>query len=209
VSKQPPEHIIVAFRGEARRKGFAQVPNVVTLDHTISCSSYRLYALLVAYAMQSEGIIASQGAIAEDLHCTDRAVRKWLDDLAEHGLITIYRRGQMQPNIYVIEDAYDLYDQQKPKPSGRNGKHLSSEPSFRSSEESAFRSSGNGDSGQAGTAVPPLSKKQENNPEKTEEVLPSAGKRIGIERPEFIVSEGKGAVSEAIAWLRQREKFRK
>jgi DNA-binding MarR family transcriptional regulator len=167
-------HIIIAFRGAARRKGFSQIPNVVTLDRTISSPAYRLYALLVSYAMQAEGSIASQGAIAEDLGCTDRSIRNWLDELEERGLISIHQQGQMRPNVYIIEDAYALYEEKKPDPKKGEGKQLSPEPSFRSSEESAFRSNRNGDSSHGGTVVPTLKELTTNKKEKNQEILPSA-----------------------------------
>ena len=193
--KTPLDHFIVAFRGEARRKGFSQIPNVVTLDSTISCTAYRLYALLVSYAMQAEGSIASQGAMAEDLKCTDRSVRNWLEELEQHKLITTYRQGQMKPNLYIIEDAYELYDTQKPKPS--DSKQVSSEPSFRSSKESSFRSCRNGSSAHVGIPVPPLSNKQENKKEEPE-ILPNGSKQERIR----IMPTAK--FTEAREWLRKK-----
>jgi biotin operon repressor len=166
--KNTTPDFIVAFRGEARRKGFSQIPNVITLDKSLSCPAYRLYSLLVSYAMQASGSIASQGAMAEDLGVTDRSVRNWIEELKEHGLISVEQQGHMKPNLYIIEDAYALYDTKKPKQG--ISKQVSPEPSFRSSEESSFRSYRNGDSGHGGTAVPALNKKQENKKEKQPDV---------------------------------------
>ena len=173
-STTPPQHIIVAFRGTSRRKGFSQIPNVVTLDKSISCPAYRLYSLLVSYAMQAEGFVASQGAIAEDLGSTDRAVRNWLGELETKALISIHRQGQMKPNIYIVEDAYTLYDEEKPSAKQGAGKQASQGPPFRSPEEQRFRSSRNDGSAHGGTAVPTLKESNPKKKENNQEVLPSA-----------------------------------
>ena len=107
---------MIAYRGPSKRKGFAQIPNVVLLDKSLSHPAKVLYGLMVGYAMQHEAFETDQFAIAEDMGCTDRAIRKWMKELLDAGLLTITRRGLNQPNVYLIEDAYALYDQKKPEP---------------------------------------------------------------------------------------------
>ena len=168
---KPPENVIVAFRGEARRKGFAAVPIMVLIDKTLSCPAKVLYGVLVGYAIQSGGSIASQGDMAKDMDATDRSIRNWLKELEDRKLITIERQGQMKPNVYLIEDAYTLYQSEPPKKG--NGRQPSSEPAFRSSEESSFLSKRNESSGHVGTSVPTLNKNSGKNKIKEDGVIAS------------------------------------
>ena len=108
--------VIVAFRSPARRKGFAQIPNVVLLDKSLSDAAIRLYGLLVSYAMQTGSFRASQAVMGEDLGKGERTARTLLKELSRRGLITVHRQGVMLPNIYFVEDAYALYDTEVPRP---------------------------------------------------------------------------------------------
>ena len=110
------ERVIIAYRGPSKRKGFAQIPNVVLLDRSLSHAAKVLYGVMVGYAMQHEAFETDQAAIAGDLGYSDRSVRSWMKELLDAGLLTIQRRGLNQPNVYLIEDAYALYDQTKPQP---------------------------------------------------------------------------------------------
>ena len=174
------ERVIIAYRGPAKRKGFAQIPNVVLLDHSLSHAAKVLYGVMVGYAMQQEAFETDQAAIARDLGYSDRSVRSWMKELLDSGLLTIQRRGLNQPNVYFIEDAYALYDQKKPQPkeaaSARWDRKDSSGPDRKISSTPVRKDSSGLD--RKDPAGPYLmrknSKKEEKKEQKKEAVLPTA-----------------------------------
>ena len=177
---------MIAYRGPSKRKGFAQIPNVVLLDKSLSHPAKVLYGLMVGYAMQHEAFETDQFAIAEDMGCTDRAIRKWMKELLDAGLLTITRRGLNQPNVYLIEDAYALYDQKKPEPKKagpvRWDRNNGSGPD-RNSHSGPERNAGSGQERNNGSG-PYLKGKNLKKEDTKEPFLPSAsGEQTRMEKP--------------------------
>ena len=55
-SSQPENQKTLVIKDESIRQGFAQVPNIVLRDPTLSGNEKTLYALLLSYAWQNNGI---------------------------------------------------------------------------------------------------------------------------------------------------------
>ncbi len=63
-----------------------------------------LYAILLAFAWQEDECFPGQERLAEAAGCTDRTVRKYLEELKEFGMVSWVQRGLNQTNIYYIHD---------------------------------------------------------------------------------------------------------
>ncbi|SFR11702.1 Helix-turn-helix domain-containing protein [Desulfoscipio geothermicus DSM 3669] len=63
-----------------------------------------LYSILLAFAWQEEECFPGQERLAEAAGCTDRTIRKYLEELKKYGLISWVQRGLNQTNIYYIHD---------------------------------------------------------------------------------------------------------
>lgn len=86
------------------RLGFAQVPRPVLKAQGISDKAKIVYALLLDYAWQSGSCFPGQQRLAEDLHTTERTIRRALDELRANKLVNWRQRGLNQTNIYYILD---------------------------------------------------------------------------------------------------------
>lgn len=82
--------------------GFTAVPNRVIFDSGLSMAARCLYAVLLAFARGGSKCVVGQEELAKACGCTDRTVRKYLDELRESGLVSWVQRGLNMPNVYCI-----------------------------------------------------------------------------------------------------------
>lgn len=86
------------------KRNFTTVPNVVLTAPGLSLAAKALYAILLMFAWQNNECWPGQDKLAEAAGCSDRTVRKYLDELRDYGLISWTQRGLNQTNIYYIHD---------------------------------------------------------------------------------------------------------
>jgi len=86
------------------KKGFVATPNLILAAPGLSLPAKALYSILLMFAWQKEECFPGQEKLAEVAGCTDRTIRKYLDELREYGLISWTQRGLNQTNIYYIND---------------------------------------------------------------------------------------------------------
>lgn len=86
------------------RRGFTSVPNKVLFATGLSMAAKCLYSILLAFAWQEDECFPGQERLAEAAGCTDRTVRKYLEELKDLGLVSWVQRGLNQTNIYYIHD---------------------------------------------------------------------------------------------------------
>ena len=98
----------LAFRNPVKRKGWAQVYHVLTMDEELSDGAFRLYVLLLKYAQQRGGCWPGRERLARDLGTTTRTIDRRLAELIERGLITRVQRVN-QTAITWIEDLETVY----------------------------------------------------------------------------------------------------
>ena len=85
------------------RKGFTQVPNHVLESDRISPGAKLAYAMLLKYAWQNDSCFPGQERLAEDMGVTDRSVRTYIQELTKCDFLTVQRRGQGKPNLYILK----------------------------------------------------------------------------------------------------------
>ncbi|MFZ5898454.1 MAG: helix-turn-helix domain-containing protein [Bacillota bacterium] len=86
------------------RRGFTATPNEVLLSPGLSLAAKTVYALLLLFAWRDGECFPGQEKLARAAGCTDRTIRKYLDELRSYGLISWLQRGLNQTNIYYIHD---------------------------------------------------------------------------------------------------------
>lgn len=99
----------LAFRNPVKRRGYAIVHHVLTLDQDLSDGSYRLYALLLKYARDSEGCWPGIKRLADDLGKSEQTIERRLGELVGRGLISRQQRLNQTAMTY-IEDLEDVYE---------------------------------------------------------------------------------------------------
>lgn len=90
------------------KRGFTAIPNAVLFAGGLSMAAKCLYFILLSFAWQENECFPGQQRLAEKAGCTDRTVRKYLDELKEYGLISWVQRGLNQTNVYYIHNLEDL-----------------------------------------------------------------------------------------------------
>ena len=85
------------------RKGFTQVPNHLLESNKISPGAKLVYAMLLKYAWQNDCCFPGQERLASDMGVTDRSVRSYIQELTKHDFLTVKRRGQGKPNLYILK----------------------------------------------------------------------------------------------------------
>lgn len=108
VSSQEKTLII---KDENIRQGFAQVPNIVLRDSSLSGNEKTLYALLLSYAWQDAECFPGQERLAKNMGLTSRSIRQLLSELRGHHLIGWKRQGLGKVNLYHINRLTDAYPQ--------------------------------------------------------------------------------------------------
>ncbi|MCL6477693.1 MAG: helix-turn-helix domain-containing protein [Peptococcaceae bacterium] len=86
------------------RRGFTSIPNCVLFAPDLSMPAKCLFSILLAFAWQDDECWPGQEKLAETAGCTDRTVRKYLEELRDYGLISWVQRGLNQTNVYYIND---------------------------------------------------------------------------------------------------------
>ena len=97
------------FKDENLRGGFAQIPNIVLRDGTLSAGAVRLYALLLSYAWDNDECYPGHETLSGDMGCTKMTVIRTLEELKSRHLISWKQQGLGRPNIYYIEKLTDGY----------------------------------------------------------------------------------------------------
>ena len=85
------------------QKGFTQVPNHVLESSQISPGAKLAYTMLLKYAWQDDSCFPGQERLAEDMGVTDRSVRTYIQELTKCDFLTVQRRGQGKPNLYILK----------------------------------------------------------------------------------------------------------
>ena len=76
------------------------IPNWLMARHELSQGAKLCYARLCQYAGKDGETWPKQETLAEELGCSDREVRRYLDELLAVNLIAVERRGLGKPNLY-------------------------------------------------------------------------------------------------------------
>jgi len=81
---------------------FAILPEWV-IELNVSHTAFRLYAVLARYADNiTHQAFPSLDTLAQRLQCSEKTVRRAIDDLVEHGAITKHNRGRYNSNLYTV-----------------------------------------------------------------------------------------------------------
>lgn len=110
VTLTPDEEAFLAYRDAWRQEleqnwsgGYAQMPNEVRHDPTISAKAKILYEQLLSYMwFKSDRCWPSQATLAEATGYSRRTVIRALNELYERGYIEKWRRGLGNTNYYFI-----------------------------------------------------------------------------------------------------------
>jgi biotin operon repressor len=84
--------------------GSTCVPNSILRDARVSPPSRLLYSILKSYAWQTDNSFPGQKRLADEMGCSDRMVRVYLQELEDCGLITVEQRGKTATNRYFLTD---------------------------------------------------------------------------------------------------------
>lgn len=102
--KEIIEKHTVVILNEAIKHGFTQLPNYVLKAKKLSFGARLSYSVLLSYAWQEDSCFPGQNRMAEDLGCTSRMLRNYLNELKKCGFIDWKRRGLNKTNVYYILD---------------------------------------------------------------------------------------------------------
>src|SRR5919199_3190700 len=86
---------------ESKPNGFTQVPNDI-LKANLSHGARLLYSILLSYCWNKDECFPSYDTLMSDMHCHSQALRSYIKELIEHGLITVERRGNGRNNRYIL-----------------------------------------------------------------------------------------------------------
>jgi len=86
----------------ATQRGWTGVPNFILESNEISIGAKLTYAMLLKYAREDDQCFPGQDRLAEDMGSGVRSIVRYISELEEVGLLSVKRRGQGRPNIYVI-----------------------------------------------------------------------------------------------------------
>jgi len=95
--------------------GFTQIPRAVLFDASLSFLARLLYGALKSYAWASEDVWPGQEILADQLGVSSRHLRDAGNELRDHGLITVKRRGGGMTNLYIIQEPRNHSSNQVPK----------------------------------------------------------------------------------------------
>jgi len=90
------------------KKGFTATPNAVLTAPGLSLPAKAIYSILLMFAWQNDECFPGQERLAEVAGCSDRTIRKYLDELRQYGLISWVQRGLNQTNIYYLHDLGEI-----------------------------------------------------------------------------------------------------
>jgi hypothetical protein len=86
----------------ATQRGWTGVPNFILENKEISVGAKLTYAMLLKYAREMDQCFPGQERLAKDMGCGLHSVVRYIAELADVELITIKRRGQGRPNLYIV-----------------------------------------------------------------------------------------------------------
>ncbi|OPX92609.1 MAG: hypothetical protein A4E53_00400 [Pelotomaculum sp. PtaB.Bin104] len=104
MSEQQKREKTLIIEDPTLKRGFTSIPNCVLFAPGLSMPAKCLYSIILAFAWQDDECFPGQERLAESSGCTDRTIRKYLDELRDYGLISWIQRGLNQTNIYYIHD---------------------------------------------------------------------------------------------------------
>ena len=89
----------------ASENKFAIMPEWV-IELPISHTAFRLYAVLARYADNvTHQAFPSLDTLSERLGCSEKTVRRAIDDLVTHGAVKKHNRGRYHSNLYTVMTA--------------------------------------------------------------------------------------------------------
>ncbi len=100
---QQKKNIILEGADLVSRKGFTMVPNHVLESKKVSPGAKLVYAMLLKYAWQKDSCFPGQERLAKDMGVTDRSVRTYIQELTKCDFLSVKRRGQGKPNLYILK----------------------------------------------------------------------------------------------------------
>jgi hypothetical protein len=92
----------VRFADPVAQKGFTQIPNAILRDASLSAGARLTYAMLSSFAWQSDECWVGQEKLGALVGVKDRAIRNYLGELEEMGLLEVTQRGLQKPNLYTL-----------------------------------------------------------------------------------------------------------
>ena len=104
-------------------QGFVQLPRAVLFHPDLTDGAKVLYSALLSYAWDAGQCWPGQARLAEDLGVGERTVQRRIDELQQHGLLAVKRRGQGKTNLYLLRcpgEADDDQAQQECRPLTRH-----------------------------------------------------------------------------------------
>lgn len=99
---QKHQNIVLAGFDPVSAGGFTQVPNCVLNNKELSFAAKVIYAKLLSYAWHNERVYPGQVRMGEEIGTSQPTIARAIQEMEEHGLLTITRRGQGQTNIYTL-----------------------------------------------------------------------------------------------------------
>ncbi len=92
----------VRFADPVAQKGFTQIPNAILRDASLSAGARLTYAMLSSFAWQDDECWVGQAKLGDLVGVKDRAIRNYLTELEEAGLLKIEQQGLQKPNRYLL-----------------------------------------------------------------------------------------------------------
>lgn len=92
----------VEFADPDLQAGFTQIPNVILRDSSLSAGARLTYALLQSFAWQADECWVGQKKLGELAGVKERAIRTYLTELEDAGLLQIEQQGLQKPNRYLL-----------------------------------------------------------------------------------------------------------
>lgn len=87
----------------ATQKGWTGVPNFILESKEISVGAKLTYAMLLKYARELDECFPGQDRLAQDMGTTRQSVNAYIRELKQAELISVQRRGQGKPNLYILQ----------------------------------------------------------------------------------------------------------
>ncbi len=101
-SAQPQRTVILQDDALRRLRGFTAIPNTILRHPRLSYGAKVTFGVLLSYAWQDNFCWPAQERLAQDLCCSERQVRRFLQELKATGIIDWKQQGLNLPNIYYI-----------------------------------------------------------------------------------------------------------
>jgi hypothetical protein len=95
------ERGIITIEDQTLRAGFTQWPNILW-GHPCSPGAKLAYLCLLSYAWQQHHCFPGQERMGRDMGCSVKSVQRYLQELEDHRLIVITRRGLTKTNDYYL-----------------------------------------------------------------------------------------------------------